>query len=59
MTKNLKKFTFSVTPDIEADLYAVKKEHFCSTTQNEMLIALITKGLNTLKSEENKNIGSA
>ena len=52
MTTDLKRFTISVTPDVEADLDTAKKEHFYKTTQNEMLRTLIVKGLNVLKTEE-------
>jgi hypothetical protein len=32
MTTDLKRFTISVTPDVEADLDTAKKEHFYKTT---------------------------
>lgn len=51
MATYLKRFTISVTPDVEADLDTAKKEYFYKTTRNEMIRALITKGLNVLKME--------
>lgn len=51
MATDLRRFTISVTSDIEADLDTAKKEHFYKTTQNEMIRALIIRGLNVLKTE--------
>ncbi|MGB8452478.1 MAG: hypothetical protein WCD89_09105 [Anaerocolumna sp.] len=51
MATDFKRFTISVTPDIEADLDIAKKDYFYKATQNEMIRALIIKGLNILKTE--------
>lgn len=59
MATDLKRFTISVTPDIETDLDRAKKEYFYKTTQNEMIRALIMKGLDVLKSEDRDNEKSA
>lgn len=55
MATDLKRFTISVTPDIETDLDIAKKEYFYKTTQNEMIRTLIMKGLDVLKSEDKNN----
>lgn len=52
MATKLKRFTISVTSDIEADLDKIKKEYFYKTTQSEMIRTLITKGLNVIKNNE-------
>lgn len=49
MASDLKRLTISVTQDIETDLELAKKEHFGKTTQNEMIRALIAKGLDSLR----------
>lgn len=51
MTANRKRITISVTPDIAADLDNAWKENFCQTSQNEMMRALILKGLDVLKTK--------
>lgn len=56
MSTDLKRFTISVTPDIEADLDTVKKEHFYKATKNEMIRTLIIKGLDALKTEGDSNV---
>jgi hypothetical protein len=51
MATKLKRFTISLTPEIEVDLDAVKKEYFYRSTQNEMIRALIIRGLSLLKDD--------
>lgn len=51
MATNLKRFTISITPDMEKDLDAAKRERYYNTTQNEMIRELINKGLATLWTE--------
>ena len=51
MATNLKRFTISVTPSMEADLDAVKKECYYKGTQNDMIRDLISRGLVSLKAE--------
>ena len=58
MATDVKKFTISVTPDIEVDLEIAKKSYFYKTTQNEMIRTLIIKGLNILKTEGENSVGS-
>lgn len=47
MASDLKRLTISVTQDIETDLETAKKEHFGKISQNEMILALIAKGLDS------------
>ena len=58
MSTELKRFTISITPAMEDDLDAAKKEHYYKETNSEMIRDLIVIGLNTLNSEneiENSN----
>lgn len=57
MATKLKRFTISVTPNMEVGLDSVKKEYFYNTTQTEMIRELIIRGLDTLMndSEDEKN----
>lgn len=59
MATNLKRFTISITRSMEADLDAAKKELYYKNTQNDMIRDLISRGLATLKAEnEVENSGS-
>ena len=51
MATDLKRFTISITPSIEADLDAAKKEHYYKSTQSDMIRDLISRGLAALKAE--------
>lgn len=51
MATKLKRFTISITPEMEVDLDAAKKEHFYNTNQNDMIRTLIIRGLEALKIE--------
>ena len=51
MATQLKRFTISVTPSMEVDLDAVKKERYYKSTQNQMVRDLIIRGLASLKAE--------
>ena len=51
MATNLKRFTISVTPDMEVELDSVKKELYYRGTQNDMIRDLINRGLASLKNE--------
>ncbi len=48
MVTNMKRFTVSVTPDIEQSLDKLKKEQFYNTTQSEMVRYLIKLGLRSI-----------
>ena len=51
MATNLKRFTISITPSMEADLDEAKKERYYKSTQNDMIRDLISRGLAALKAE--------
>ena len=52
---DLKRFTISVTPSMEAELDSAKKERYYRGTQNDMIRDLISRGLASLK-EESKTV---
>ena len=52
MATNLKRFTISITPKMEADLDLAKQMRYYRGTQNDMIRDLIIRGLATLKAEE-------
>ena len=52
MATKLKRFTISITNDMELDLNAVKKETYYADTKSEMIRDLIYRGLGTLKDEK-------
>jgi len=52
MATELRRFTISITPDMEVALDAVKKDLFYKNTQNEMIRNLIARGLADLKREQ-------
>lgn len=52
MKSNLKRFTVSIPPEMEADLDSVKQRLYYRNTQNDMLKGLIIRGLETLKEEK-------
>lgn len=54
MAANGKRFTISVTSDMEAELDAAKKEYYYRGTHNEMLRDLISRGLDSVKEESYK-----
>ena len=55
MTTNLKRFTISVTPGMEAELDLAKKERYYRGIQNDMMRDLIRRGLDSLKEEHYSN----
>jgi len=63
MATDLKRFTISITDEMEQDLHEAKKENYYADTQSEMIRDLITRGLLSLKVEktikENDNERSA
>ena len=51
MATSSKRLTISVTPDMEADLDAAKRELYNNETQNNMIRDLIRRGLQNAKTE--------
>lgn len=51
MATTLRRFTISITPSMDADLDAAKKERYYKSTQNDMIRDLISRGLEALKAE--------
>lgn len=54
MATDLKRFTISVTPSMEAELDLAKKNRYYRGTQNDMIRDLINRGLASLKNESIK-----
>lgn len=52
MGTNMKRFSISLTPDLEADLDALKKDKFYNNNRSDMIRFLITLGLETMKRED-------
>lgn len=52
MATDLKRFTISITPEMEADLDSVKQRLYYRDTRNTMIRDLIIRGLEALKAEE-------
>lgn len=52
MATQLKRFTISVTPSMEAELDLAKKELYYKGTKNDMIRDLIARGLATLRAEK-------
>jgi len=52
MATNMRRFTISVTPDMNMELDEAKKETYYKSTQNDMIRDLIMRGLQNLKSEK-------
>lgn len=52
MATELKRFTISITPEIEAKLDSLKQRLYYSTTRNTMVRDLIIRGLASLEAEE-------
>ena len=53
MATDLKRFTISITPKMEADLDLAKQKRYYRNTQNDMIRDLIMRGLATLNAEDN------
>jgi hypothetical protein len=49
MSTDLKRVTFSVTPEIEASLKSFKKEIFYDRSQSEMLRTHVSSGMRAIK----------
>ena len=52
MATELKRFTISITPEMEADLDSLKQRLYYRDTRNTMIRDLITRGLASLEAEE-------
>lgn len=52
MATDLKRFTISITPEMEADLDVMKQRHYYRDTRNTMIRDLIIRGLEDLKAED-------
>ena len=52
MATDLKRFTISITDEMEQDLDEEKKETYYAETQSEMIRDLIARGLVALKEEK-------
>ncbi len=52
MDTNMKRFSVSLTPDLVADLDALKKDKFYNSNQSEMIRFLITLGLEACKRKD-------
>lgn len=53
MATDLKRFTISVTSELQKKLDKVKQERFYKATQNDMIRELINRGLEALEKESN------
>ena len=52
MSTELKRFTISITPEIEAKLDSLKQRLYYRNTRNTMIRDLIVRGLASLEAEE-------
>jgi len=52
MSTDLKRITFSVTPEIEASLKSFKKEIFYDRSQSDMLRTLVSAGMRALEADK-------
>lgn len=55
MATELKRFTISITPKMEADLDLAKQRRYYRNTQNDMIRDLIIRGLAALNAEDAEN----
>ena len=52
MATEIKRFTISITPEMEADLDSLKQRLYYCDTRNTMIRDLIIRGLASLETEE-------
>ena len=52
MSTDLKRMTFSVTPEIEASLKSFKKEMFYDRSQSDMIRTLVSAGMRALETKK-------
>lgn len=57
MATELTQLTFTVPKDMELLLDSAKKSQFCDCTQSDMILKLITAGLNALNTKAIKKQG--
>ncbi len=55
MDTKMKRFTISVTPELENRLDEVKNNEYWEVSRNEMIQDLIVRGLQTLEQKEEKS----
>ena len=55
MATDMKRFTISVTKQMETDLDKIKQEKYYNTTKNKMIQDLIVLGLEVMKKEKNES----
>lgn len=51
MATDMKRFTISVTKDMETDLDKIKQEKYYNTTKNKMIQDLLILGIEVMKKE--------
>lgn len=56
MSTDLKRITFSVTPEIEASLKSFKKEMFYDRSQSDMLRTLVSAGMRALEADKQQRM---
>lgn len=56
MSTSMKRFSVSVTPDLEKRLDTIKKELFYKKTQTQMLREVIKRGLDSFEFEHDNRI---
>jgi len=54
MATDLKRMTFSVTPEIEVPLKKLKKEIFYDRSQSDMIRTLLSLGIRALETDKKK-----
>lgn len=52
MATNMRRFTISITPNMDMELDKAKKQTYYKDTQNDMIRDLIMRGLQNLKNEK-------
>lgn len=52
MATDMRRFTISITPDMDMELDEAKKETYYKNTQSDMIRDLIMRGLQNLKQEK-------
>ncbi len=55
MATGMRRFTISITPNMDMELDRVKQEIYYKDTQNDMIRDLIMRGLRSLKEEKSPN----
>lgn len=55
MATDLKRYTISITPGMEAALDSAKRKHYHKGSKNDMIRDLISRGLDSLENESHNN----